>query len=404
MAGKKRSWNTMQNSDDEDEPLVGRQILPVANLPETFSGEPKDGLQYLFMVRRDAKKLPFYSRAQNPYESIAAKPQTKAQVVKESHVILPSEEWRTVFIKRFKNFRKNSLQSTIGVELPSLPSSGQSKLMPEKKERDKWWAFINGRPEHEWNPPKSPKKPRGKFARQSIHLDQPNVDDVGQYEVPMTEEMPTDVAEAHEVLVVNEFGEIREDEKDPDRDLQELEVGDAALLSTPFATPQPEKRFKASERRTAGPRHPTPTLLKRMDSRYCMHLLMYFSHWITQHLEHLESGQISSPFSHLSQSHARWMFALLSRVDDHLTSDELSTLRGLARACIAFIKDLNKNSGTSVLSSDGNLGGSSGVRWVGDPSDAPLDERACWMIVTIVTDFWVQKDLWIDAESALNGY
>lgn len=131
---------------------------------------------------------------------------------------------------------------------------------------------------------------------------------------------------------------------------------------------------------------------------------MYFSYWINQHLEYVESGQASSPFSHLSQNHARWMFALLSRVDEHLTSDELSTLRNLARACIAFIKDLNKNNGTSTTSdSDGNLGGSSGVRWVGDPSDAPLDERACWMIITIVTDFWHQKDLWMDAENALNG-
>lgn len=29
--------------------------------------------------------------------------------------------------------------------------------MPDKKERDCWWAFISGRPESEWNPPKRPK-------------------------------------------------------------------------------------------------------------------------------------------------------------------------------------------------------------------------------------------------------
>jgi hypothetical protein len=38
--------------DDDDDPTCGlRQILPVANLPIDFDGEPMDGLQYLFTVR-----------------------------------------------------------------------------------------------------------------------------------------------------------------------------------------------------------------------------------------------------------------------------------------------------------------------------------------------------------------
>jgi hypothetical protein len=41
----------MDDEDDEDVPQFGRQILPVANLPSTFDGEPTDGLQYLFTVR-----------------------------------------------------------------------------------------------------------------------------------------------------------------------------------------------------------------------------------------------------------------------------------------------------------------------------------------------------------------
>jgi hypothetical protein len=35
---------------DEDESL-GRQVLPVADLPDDFDGNPEDGMQYLFMVR-----------------------------------------------------------------------------------------------------------------------------------------------------------------------------------------------------------------------------------------------------------------------------------------------------------------------------------------------------------------
>ena len=30
--------------------------------------------------------------------------------------------------------------------------------MPDKKERDMWWAFLVGKPESEWNPPKKLKK------------------------------------------------------------------------------------------------------------------------------------------------------------------------------------------------------------------------------------------------------
>lgn len=46
----KRKWSALEDSD-EDEPVMGKQVLPVANLPTDFDGEPLDGLQYLFKVR-----------------------------------------------------------------------------------------------------------------------------------------------------------------------------------------------------------------------------------------------------------------------------------------------------------------------------------------------------------------
>lgn len=46
---KKRSRDDMDDSDDE--PSLGRQILPVAHLPDNFDAVPLDGLQYLFTVR-----------------------------------------------------------------------------------------------------------------------------------------------------------------------------------------------------------------------------------------------------------------------------------------------------------------------------------------------------------------
>ena len=46
----KRKWNDLDDSDEE-EPTLGKQVLPVANLPADYDGVPQDGLEYLFMVR-----------------------------------------------------------------------------------------------------------------------------------------------------------------------------------------------------------------------------------------------------------------------------------------------------------------------------------------------------------------
>lgn len=46
----KRKRDETADSDDE-ETSYGRQILPVANLPDDFNEEPMDGMQYLFTVR-----------------------------------------------------------------------------------------------------------------------------------------------------------------------------------------------------------------------------------------------------------------------------------------------------------------------------------------------------------------
>lgn len=47
---KKRKRDDLEDSED-DEPLYGRQILPVANLPDDFDRPPADGMEYLFTVR-----------------------------------------------------------------------------------------------------------------------------------------------------------------------------------------------------------------------------------------------------------------------------------------------------------------------------------------------------------------
>ncbi|SRR6266851_4395224 len=49
---RKRTVGGDSHDDDDDDGTHGlRQILPVANLPIHFDGEPVDGMQYLFTVR-----------------------------------------------------------------------------------------------------------------------------------------------------------------------------------------------------------------------------------------------------------------------------------------------------------------------------------------------------------------
>jgi len=46
----KRKRDEYETSDDEER-VLGKQVLPVAALPFDFDGVPEDGAQYLFTVR-----------------------------------------------------------------------------------------------------------------------------------------------------------------------------------------------------------------------------------------------------------------------------------------------------------------------------------------------------------------
>ena len=83
------------------------------------------------------------------------------------------------------------------------------------------------------------------------------------------------------------------------------------------------------------------------------------------------------------------MFALLSRVDDYITADEQSTLRGLARGCMSLLKER-----LAVSSSEDKLSAFD--------EQSVIGVATCWMIITTVTGIWGQKDLWMDAEALLS--
>ncbi|KAK0206329.1 hypothetical protein DFS33DRAFT_1381442 [Desarmillaria ectypa] len=345
MSSRKR---TRDEFDDDEEPAFGRQILPVANLPADFNGAPADGMEYLFTVRRDAKKLPMVTRVPNPYEIPEA--------------MAPSASRR--------DSSSNVAQPTANVQLPQVPGN---LLMPGKKERDFWWAFLSGKPEFEWNPAKKPKQKKKHKGMRAFAEDS---DTEVTYEV------------VQETWQINGDGDVE----------LASQVGSAGVQDPSPSSIGPVDEMKASLNKVSslGESHPpsyeptplTPLLLQHIDqasflsmARMSLHLLMYFTHWINLHLD----DERSPPFPRLAEVHAQWIFFLLTRVDDYISADDTSLLRSLARACLALLKVLLYEEKQA------------------EPKGSGIGKNSCWIIISTVAGIWGQQDLWIDAEEMLNS-
>lgn len=100
------------------------------------------------------------------------------------------------------------------------------------------------------------------------------------------------------------------------------------------------------------------------------------------HLQEIDSSSYQ-----ITESHARWIFVLLSRVDDHISADDMSLLRNLVRACFGLLrKRMHERLNDAP----------DGVR---TPSIRDsMAESSCWLIISIIVGVWAQRDLWIDAE------
>ncbi|TFY55053.1 hypothetical protein EVG20_g9461 [Dentipellis fragilis] len=392
-------------SDEDDSPSYGlRQILPVANLPGDFDGEPQDGLQYLFTVRRENRKLPEFTRVPNPYEIPDGVPKEApaSLPVPKAAPFLPAREWRETLSRRFKNFQKNIMQPTTVVQRPDSGGRGQ-KLFPEKKDREAWWSFLEGAPPSVWDTPRAPKKQKGGRRNQR--------DISAEGWVPVHQEIPAQERETeqeaeqeYEVEVeqgysTNAWGR-RDNPADyvvyapeapqPASSASSVVKDTASSMPTSSAVPSPQVA-----------REPTPKLIRSIDHRLALHLLMYFTYWMILHLEISEARRPSPVTSKYmpTQAHARWMFSLLSRVDEFCSADEMSTLRALARSCIRLLKlrqgrersgSPSRNDAAVVVEDTETRG----------PTNE-MDDTSCWIIISIIANTWGQHDLWTDAEEML---
>lgn len=132
-------------------------------------------------------------------------------------------------------------------------------------------------------------------------------------------------------------------------------------------------------------REPTVAILRQLDTDDSLELTKLFRKW----MQHAQFTRVAGedPACAIHDVHARWLFALLAHIDRRLSSDEIATLRVLARACIRSIDRLRSARATSLYESD----------------DCLVREGGAWMIVSIVVGVWAQLDLWDEAKAQIHG-
>ena len=299
---KKRRF-TDHNSSTHDE-AFGIQSLPVATLPDDFSGDPLDGEQYLAIVRREAAAAPgVFFAEHNPYASPTlavddtplplTEGDNSTQPTDEDALYMPSLEWRKAFETQIRNARE-ALSNA-----PTEPVKLTKDDLPKIGNHNAWYAWIHGRP-----------------------------------------------------------------------------------------PPSEEALAKSHEWRTKGP---TGALLLRLSTEQILGLLEAFPYWLA-HRVPIPDSQGGDGGEVIQALHARWLFSLLLRLDGRLVSEEISTLRTLARACVAAIT-LARIRRKAVRSRSKEVeGGDSEARW-------RRDEAGAWMVVAIVAGVWGQQDLWDDAKT-----
>ncbi|KAG9104203.1 hypothetical protein FRC06_004628 [Ceratobasidium sp. 370] len=364
----------LTGDDDDEVPSLGNRVLPVANLPDDFNGEPEDGAQYLFLVRRDALNLPHTTRADNPYAIPMIPPASAAR--KPPHPCIPSEEWRSSFEGTFKNFRQASTSSWRASRASRGPEgmTNQAPKVPRPRDRDGWLQFLNGSIKSPKKSPTATYPPSAAFTPRSV---------LGaKFGVPMTPEVQPST---------------------PAHNIQE-----AGIIDDEPGKPIKQESDEIQASSSSEPQKPIPSIIKNMDDNGAIYLLMFIAHWIRKSLENISSTMPPHPLTrpfYFPRHHQQWAFALLAQLDTSLRSEEISHLRELARACIAAIREDLDLDGPVEVEVD------AGASFTEDRQDETTPAKpdsaryahltGTWMIVGAIASVWGQRDMWEHAEEAL---
>lgn len=151
---------------------------------------------------------------------------------------------------------------------------------------------------------------------------------------------------------------------------------------------QPGSRNQRSTNGVWKIKEPTGAQLLRLSTEHILGLLEAFPYWLAHRIDIPDPTRSGSPV--VQPLHSRWMFALLARLDTRLVSEQISTLRTLARSCIAAIS-LSRIRRRALQSRS-----KSPIQ-----QDMLRDEAGAWLVVAIIASIWGQSDLWADASADL---
>ena len=128
-------------------------------------------------------------------------------------------------------------------------------------------------------------------------------------------------------------------------------------------------------------RRPSLQVLMQLDTNDIIALTKLFRKW----MQHAQFAYAHGSPAAIHPVHAQWLFSLLACLDQRLDSDDISTLRVLARACIkCIVRTREQVAPTST-----------------NDADFLECESGAWMIIAIIAGIWGQLDLWIEAHDRL---
>ncbi|GAA5959316.1 hypothetical protein JCM21900_003927 [Sporobolomyces salmonicolor] len=381
---------------------LGSQVLPVAELDDDFEGDPEDGMEYLFLVRREAAShARVYRAAHNPYavtEEEAAQP-TKEYIPSSR----PSEAWKEAFVK---NFRATRQRMAVPPPTSSFPPTDPVSI-PGPRDESSWRVFINGKRSKAAKvaPAPPPKPPAATTPQLKLAPALP---------FPEDSEM-TDLAAAKAAILAS------------------LEIDAPEPSSPPRPPPKPAPQPAAVDAAPAQipeferlPQLPSPALVLSIPKPSLIHVLSHFNDWFTERAEAYDdainyvpstifappslrrkvpSGPPASsspkaatpappkgppPRAPLPAAHeVHWILSLLTRLEGLLDGDDLSNLRLLAKT----LAEMAEVSETERVKRD--VPGRSRSMDVRRQDEDEAEGRArCWMVVAAIAGGWDQPDLW----------
>ncbi|WFD00327.1 hypothetical protein MYAM1_003075 [Malassezia yamatoensis] len=131
---------------------------------------------------------------------------------------------------------------------------------------------------------------------------------------------------------------------------------------------------------------PSLTMIAALDTEDILRLIYLIRKWMQQPI-FTQTTKDADQIGAIYPLHSQWLFALLARLDQRLSGDEIAYLRALARTCISLIVQFRSDCARNATI----------------PEESSLvHESGAWIIISIVAGVWGQQDLWTEAEQRLS--